>query len=526
MSVDPAVGNRRPGKITFAIIAAALMIGAAAIVSTTSIPATRSARTSHPSIADATGKIAGMPLYFERNQGQSDARVKYLAHAGDYTLFLTNDAAVFSIIGGDKRGVVARAEFGGVQKSRGNQPAPKLIESDLRIRLLGANSQASVAGAEPLPGKVNYLIGNDPDKWHRNVPTFGRVRYQRVYPGIDLVFYGTPDKLEYDLIAKPGADTSKIKFAVEGRAKTTLMPSGDLQIVTAAGSLVMRQPRVYQQGADGSQTPVAGKFTIGKDGIIQAGIPRREVGFDLASYDRSQTLVIDPQVVPDLTVPQIPYSSYIGGTADSSGPINLEQFGNIPGLDSLSVAEAAVDIAVDTSGNAYLGGIAFSSNFPTTTGAFQTSSNGENTGSFKPPNANPNAFVSKFNTSLSGAASLVYSTYIGGSGDTTPGDQGLGDGDQGNGITVDTAGNAYLVGLTYSSNFPGTSSCGFTSGKTNNQGAADVNNGFVTQVSSNGTSVKSCYINGTMGSSGDPRRDQRDESLYRRRQHYHQCSRS
>lgn len=125
MSVDPAIGNRRPGKITFAIIAAALMIGAAAIVSTTSIPATRSARTSHPSIADATGKIAGMPLYFERNQGQSDARVKYLAHAGDYTLFLTNDAAVFSIIGGDKRAVIARGTLGAVTKSRDDRPAPE-----------------------------------------------------------------------------------------------------------------------------------------------------------------------------------------------------------------------------------------------------------------------------------------------------------------------------------------------------------------------------------------------------------------
>jgi len=177
---------------------------------------------------------------------------------------------------------------------------------------------------EPLPGRVNYLIGNDPGKWHRDVPTFGRVRYHNVYPGIDLVFYGTPDKLEYDLIAMPGADTSKIKFAVEGRATTTLMPSGDLMIATAAGSLVMRQPRVYQQSADGSQTPVEGKFTIGKDGIIQAGIPRREVGFDVASYDRSQTLVIDPEVVPNIEGPQIPYSSYIGGSGNNVGPIELE----------------------------------------------------------------------------------------------------------------------------------------------------------------------------------------------------------
>ena len=502
MSFDAKPKNSGFSTVSITVIAAALMIGAAAIVSTNSLPATQSAqsvRTVQTSKADAVKKIAGMPLYFEQNQGQSDAQVKYLAHAGDYTLFLTNDAAVFSIIGGDKRGVIARGTLGGVTNSRDNRPAPKLVESNVRIRLLGASAQASVAGAEPLPGKVNYLIGNNPDKWHRNVPTFGRVRYQGVYPGIDLVFYGTPDKLEYDLIAKPDADTSKIKLAVEGPATTTLMPSGDLQIATAAGNLVMRQPRVYQQGADGSQNPINGKFTVGKDGIIEAGIPRREVGFDLASYDRSQTLVIDPQVVPDVAVPQIPYSSYIGGSGDSYGPINLEQFGTIPGIDDLIVSDLGIDIAVDTAGNAYMGGIAFSSNYPTSSAAFQKSNNGEKTGDFAPPNANPNAVVSKFDTSLSGAASLVYSTYIGGSGDTNGDDAGDGNGDQGNGIVVDTAGNAYLVGLTYSTNFPGTSSCGFTVGQTNNQGATSDNNGFVAQINAAGTSVKSCYINGSTG---------------------------
>ncbi|HVA76367.1 MAG TPA: SBBP repeat-containing protein, partial [Candidatus Binataceae bacterium] len=471
MAFDSGTGRAKSGKITIVVIAAALMLGAAAIVSTTSITSTTPAsRMPQISKADAAAKIAGMPLYFENNHGQSAAAVKYLAHAGDYTLFLTKDAAVFSILGGNERGVIAQAQLGGVQKRRENKPAPKLLESDLRIRLIGARPDATVAGAQPLPGKVNYLIGNDAKQWHRDIPIFGKVRYNGVYPGIDLVFYGTPDKLEYDLIAKPGADTSKIKFAVEGPAKTTLLASGDLQIVTTAGNLVMRQPRVYQQGADGTETPVAGKFTVGKGGIIQAGIPRREVGFDLASYDRTQTLVIDPEVVPDIVVPQIPYSSYIGGSGDSVGPLNLGQFGNLPGVGSLTVADVGLDVAVDSAGDAYTGGTAFSSNFPTTAGAFQTSNNGEKTGSFAPPNANPNAWVAKFDPTQSGAASLVYSTYIGGAGDTTSADAGNGDGDQGNGIAVDSTGDAYLVGLTYSTNFPGTSACG-TWGKTSNQGA-------------------------------------------------------
>ncbi|MGH7779748.1 MAG: SBBP repeat-containing protein [Candidatus Binataceae bacterium] len=497
MPVDSTAGNGRPGKTTIAIVAVALMVGAAAIVGTYSVPNRQTAIARHLSKADAAAKIEGMPLYFETNQGQTDASVQYLAHAGDYTLFLTRDAAIFSIIGGDRVGVANRNNpIAMAQRSKVDpKNQPKLLFSAVRIRLVGASQNATVAGTEALPGKVNYLIGNDQSKWHRNIPTFGRIRYAGVYPGVDLVFYGTPDKLEYDLIVKPGADTSKIKFAVEGPATTSLMPSGDLLIATAAGNLVMRQPRVYQQAHDGTQTPVEGKFTIGKDGMIEAGIPRREVGFDLASYDRSQTLVIDPQVVPDVTVPQIPYSTYLGGAGDSSGPIDLAQFGNIPGINDLVVSDVGLDVAVDTAGDAYTGGIAFSSKFPTTTGAFQTSNNGANSA----PNQNPNAWVAKFDPTKSGAASLIYSTYIGGSGNTTAADAGNGDGDQGYGITVDSVGKAYLVGLTYSTNFPGAPSCGFPSGRTNNQGATDVNNGFVTQVNSTGTGVVSCYINGSDG---------------------------
>ncbi len=103
---------------------------------------------------------------------------------------------------------------------------------------------------------------------------------------------------EYDLIAAPGADTSKVKFAIEGPAKIAQTASGDIVVATGSGVLRIAQARNYQQNADGSRTPVEGSFKLAKDGTVVAGIPTRQVGFELASYDRSKTLFIDPTVLP------------------------------------------------------------------------------------------------------------------------------------------------------------------------------------------------------------------------------------
>ena len=122
------------------------------------------------------------------------------------------------------------------------------------------------------------------------------MRFHDVYPGVDVVYYGTPSALEYDFIAAPGADTSKIKFAIEGPAKTTQTASGDLVIATASGVIKIDKPQNYQQNADGSRTAVEGGFKLAKDSTVVAGVPTRQVGFQLASYDRDRTLFIDPTV--------------------------------------------------------------------------------------------------------------------------------------------------------------------------------------------------------------------------------------
>ena len=444
----------------------------------------------HPNPKDqdsARKKFTAMPLYFERNVGQSDPGVRYLSHTSRYSLFLTDDAAVITLVGGSaNRGRTA------VQ----SPPAlkNKLIESAIRIRLVGANTHPQFEALDPLPGRVNYLIGSDPSKYHRNVPIFGRVKLKNVYPGVDLVYYGTPQALEYDLIAAPGADTSKLRFAVEGPAKTSVAMNGNLVVVTAAGVIVLEKPRVYQQDAAGGTTPIEGAFALAGDGTIDAGIPRREVSFDIARYDHGQTLMIDPVIGLGPGSSQLQYSTYLGGTGSSTGPINLEQFSAISGGNlQLSIADAGTDVAVDPSNHAYVTGVAYSNDFPTKS-AFQGTLAGANS----PPKQNPNAFVSKFDYSLSGAASLIFSTYVGGKGDQNPADAGNGNGDFAFGIAADAGGNPFIVGQTYSTDFPLTATTCGAFGQTNNQQNQSTNVGFVAKLHNDGSTLDySCYIDGS-----------------------------
>lgn len=434
---------------------------------------------------EALNKINGLPLYFEANEGQVDSSVRYLARRGRYSLFLTDDAAVFSIIGGEWHKGRLEASL-----PISMQRETHLTESAVRVRMIGANANPEVEGLEPLPGRVNYLIGNQKN-WHRDIPTFGRVRFHNVYPGVDVVYYGTPDRLEYDFIAAPGADASKIKFAIEGPAKTTQTASGDIVIATDSGVIRIGKPQNYQHNADGSRTSINGSFKLQKDGTVVAGIPTREAGFNIAGYDRSKPLFIDP------TVATVPYSTYFGGNASSVGPLNLEQFSSFLGKASLMDSETGVDVALDSSANAYITGAAYSNNLPTAD-FFQSTLEG----AFSPPDQNPNVYIAKFDTSLSGASSLKYATYVGANGNTKT--AGTGDGDLGFGIAVDGDADAYVVGQTYSGNaldspsdpFPGTSSCGAW-GQSNIGFHRDTNQGFVSELAAGGDSlVYSCYIPG------------------------------
>jgi hypothetical protein len=399
----------------------------------------------------AQGKIVEnygkLPLTFEANQGQTDPRVKFLSRGSGYTLFLTADEAVFSL-----RGNEAQANplpVGGGLHSKAGEPLPQpespseteppsdnLAASDnaaaarrqnkahgasrgctavkdqapagrknscdpysvaprtntvLRMKLLHANATAKITGADELPGKSNYFIGNDPKKWRSNVPTYAKVKYQGVYPGVDLVYYGNQRELEYDFVVAPGADPRRIQFDVRGAMNIHRDQNGDLVLQTATGEIRWRKPAVYQE-KDGIRQEVDGRYTF----------KRRQVGFEVGSYDSKIPLIIDPALA---------HSTYLGGRDDESGN----------------------GIAVDAAGNAYISGSTDSPDFPTTPGVFQTVFGG----------GQGDVFVTKMNPS---GTALVYSTYLGG-----------GSNDVGYSIALDVMGDAYVTGSTSSTNFPVTS---------------------------------------------------------------------
>ena len=294
------------------------------------------------------------------------------------------------------------------------------------MKLVGANPAPQLTGSDELPGKSNYFIGNDPAKWRTNVPNYAKVKYADVYPGIDLAYYGNQRQLEYDFVVSPGADPQSIRLAFDGDEKQRIDDHGDLALEAKGGEIRMHRPVVFQQ-IDGSRRNIAANF------VLRSG---REVGFEIARYDATKPLIIDPV---------LSYSTYLGG---SSGDLGY-------------------GIAVDSSGNAYVTGGTTSVDFPTAN-AFQSALGG--------PSIVGHAFVTKLNAA---GSAVVYSTYLGGSG-----------GEFGYGIAVDSSGNAYVTGSTESTNFPTANA--FQAAK---RGSG---NAFLTKLNPAGSAlVYSTYLGGT-----------------------------
>ena len=149
------------------------------------------------------------PLTFEPNLGQVDPRVQFLSRGSGYLLFLAPNETDLNL-----ERQAATASQGTLSKLE----APSI--DTLRMKLVGANANAAVVGVNPQPGLVSYLVGNDPKKWRSGVPTFGRVNYTKIYPGVDLVFYGNQRQLEYDFVVAPGADPSVISWQIDGARPT------------------------------------------------------------------------------------------------------------------------------------------------------------------------------------------------------------------------------------------------------------------------------------------------------------------
>lgn len=335
--------------------------------------------------------------------------------------------------------------------------------SQLHLQLIKSNHNLHGQGVGELSGKSNYLIGPNSRNWRTNVPRFSQVRYQEVWPGIDLIYHSNGKRLEYDFILAPDCNPEQIKFQFEGSHNIVLSDSGDLSLATSDGDLQLQKPLIYQE-LGGNRQIVQGSFTI-NDQII---------GFEVGEYDHTKPLVIDPilsssallesEFISDIAV-DAEGSIYVTGLVRKPNfPVSINALRTTRGNTDFSAAfvakldvtgtalvystyiggfersESPNGIAVDNGGNAYITGMAGSSDFPTTPNAFQQTfiGPGQSGISFA-----GDGFVLKLNPT---GSALVYSTFLGGNGS-----------DLGFGIAVDSAGNAYVTGATTSSDFPLTS---------------------------------------------------------------------
>src|SRR4051794_10754318 len=206
-----------------------------------------------------------LPLSFEMNRGQFDPEVQFASRSGGFKAFFTKAEAVFLL---RKPNAEPEANANGsapkpvAAKAKVPARTPLAPKAVVRMSLAGGNPDPTVTGVEELPGKINYFRGNDERKWVTDVPTYQKVSYGSVYPGIDLVYYGKGRQLEYDLVIAPGADPSRIGFNFDGAERLEVDAATGALVVTAAGGAQMRQgkPLIYQE-VNGMKRAVTGGFT-------------------------------------------------------------------------------------------------------------------------------------------------------------------------------------------------------------------------------------------------------------------------
>jgi len=432
---------------------------------------------------------AKLPLAFVENQGQTDARVRYVAEGSRYAFYLTREEIVLSL--GNR---FASAEVG-----------PASHRTTLALQFLGANPAVTLKAEKPVVGEVNYFRGTDPTRWQTKLARYGQIVYRDLWPGVDMALAGQGGELKYEFRLRPGARLADIRLAYRGSSGLALDSSGALLIETSSGVLRDSPPVAYQEIA-GARVPVDSRYALNHGGSAEASY-----GFAVSKgYDPDHALIIDPGVQ---------YSTFLGGSSAEGGAgIAVDTAGNVyivgttqsldfpatPGafrtrlnsttgvsdvfVSKLNASGSALiyatyiggsgfdfgrAIAIDGAGNAYVTGQTGSSNFPTTGGAFQRAIKFIPT----PRPADPlDAFVTKLNPT---GSALVYSTYLGGV-----------DVDDALGIAVDAAGSAYVAGQTTSHDFPTTPGAfSRTSGGSNDA--------FVTKLNATGSAlVYSTYLGG------------------------------
>jgi hypothetical protein len=342
-----------------------------------------------PNPEAASAILRGLPMAFEPNAGRWDSGVKFSARTGDYRLFLSSKGAAL----------------------KANRPDGKTVS----ISLLNSNPDPRISGLDALPVRTNYFLGSKRSNWRAGVANYAKVRYEEVYPGVDLVYYGAGSELEYDFLVRPGADPGRIRLKFSGADRVRITGDGNLEVETAGARLVQRIPAVYQEREGTARKEIQGRFKL---------LAKDVAGFEIGEYDRRLPLTIDPA---------LRYSSLIGGSG----------------------SDVVTAVKIDAAGKVYVTGYMSNATDVTAPGnAFQTAASG-----------GADIFVAKIDPAATGPASLLYLTFIGGSGNDIP-----------NAMALDALGNVYLTGSTRSINFP-------LGGSTPSANLNTVSDGSITGVS-------------------------------------------
>ncbi|HEX8150790.1 MAG TPA: SBBP repeat-containing protein [Pyrinomonadaceae bacterium] len=426
---------RNAEALTATLLSLAMLLG----MTPTAYGAAETARaTPAASRADTAGarqavkkSVTQLPPVFEENAGQAGARARFISRGAGHTLLLGAGGVTLALRkGGGKEGSGSAPSVRALGENARGRRAPEPSYQLVGMRFVGANPRPEIAGEGALPGRVNYFVGRDASKWRAGVRTFAGVRYRDLYPGVDLVFHGGRDggRLEYDFVLAPGADYKDVRLSFEGADGLSLGKDGGLLLETKAGTVSQSAPVIYQQ--------VGGERRAVEGGYVLRG--RREVGFRVGAYDPAHPLVIDPVLV---------YATYFFNAAE---------------------------MAVDSAGAVYVVGTAdtYTGDLPATPGAFQTTRRGFT-----------DVFVAKLDPA---GSSLSYLTYLGGTGQA--GIDGLND--FGSSIAVDASGNAYVTGVTETTDFPVTPGAF-------QPASGGANDGFVTKLNASGSAlVYSTYLGG------------------------------
>jgi hypothetical protein len=465
-----------------------------------------------PLQAQSVKQFAQTPLSFEANAGQTDKRVEYLSRGAGYTVFLAPGEAVVRLKTAHGEGDAVRMELEGARAAKGE----------------------AEAGQET---RTNYLIGSRPENWRTGVANFGRVHYRNVWPGVDVVYYGNQRRLEHDFVVAPGAELSQVRMRLQGAQRIHVdTANGDLVLEMAGGrSVRLEQPVSYQE-RDGRREAVESRYVLAKNG---------SVGFGVGSYDRKRSLVIDP-VLAYSTYLGGSYADEVNAIAvDSTGAVyvagssasvdfplvnayqktngtaatssyGLSSYALSPNTTTAFVAklnpagtalvwstylggsgvwisdtavagDAASGIAVDASGNVYVTGTAYSTDFPLVNAYQKTNKAAANNGT--------NVFVAKLNAA---GSALTWSTYLGGTGFVSNGSNS-GYGDIASAIALDASDNVYVTGATHSIDFPMLNAIQAQ----NLEWAANngyVSTAFVTKIKASGSALAySTYLGGSDG---------------------------